>query len=111
MAVPSGFRSSMVLRIVCAALVLVSCTEVEPAGDSENPGKAFYQNRCAECHGLDGAAQLSGSADLTVSTLDEVALKKIIQDGKNAMPPFKLLIDSDSLLQQTMEYVISLRKK
>jgi cytochrome c5 len=80
-------------------------------GESADPGMTFYQNRCAECHGMDGAAKISGAADLTVSTMNEDALKKIIEEGKNAMPPFKLLIESDSLLQQTIDYVITLRKK
>lgn len=111
MAFQRSFGRSLVLSCFFLGLALASCSDGQPAGDSKNPGKTFYQNRCAECHGMDGGAQLSGAADLQISTLNEDALKKIIRDGKNGMPPFKLLIDSDSLLQQTVEYVISLRKK
>lgn len=111
MAIPGSFGRSLVLISGFLSLVLTSCSEGQIPEDSKNPGKTFYQNRCAECHGMNGSAQLSGSADLSASTLNEEAIKKIIRDGKNAMPPFKLLIESDSLLQQTVEYVISLRKK
>ena len=101
----------MVLRLAVLALVFGACTESQAVGGSENPGKDLYENRCAECHGIKGDGQLAGSADLTVSKLNESELRTIIENGKNGMPPFKLIINTDSLMQQTMEYVISLRKQ
>lgn len=101
----------MVLRSAILILVLGACTEAQPAGASGNPGKDLYENRCAECHGIKGDGQLAGSADLTVSKLTQTELRTIIENGKNGMPPFKLIINTDSLMQETMEYVISLRKQ
>ena len=52
-------------------------------------GQALYESRCSVCHGGDGTAGIAGAANLQVTPLDTVALRRVIADGRNAMPAFK----------------------
>lgn len=101
----------MVLRILGIGFFLTACTTpVEPVGEVENPGADFFQKRCAECHGMNGSACIAGATDLSTSKLSDAKIEKVILNGQKNMPPFKLLIDSDSVLVQLVEHVKTLRK-
>ncbi|OFZ07530.1 MAG: hypothetical protein A3D92_21810 [Bacteroidetes bacterium RIFCSPHIGHO2_02_FULL_44_7] len=101
----------MVLRIIFLGLFFAACNQrVEPVGEVENPGADLFEKRCAECHGMDGSANIAGALDLSKSRLSDAKIEKVILNGQKAMPPFKLLIDSDSLLIQLIEHVKTLRK-
>ena len=52
-------------------------------------GEALYESKCSVCHGSDGTAGIAGAANLQVTPLDTVALRRVIADGRNAMPAFK----------------------
>ncbi len=104
----------MVLRFAVVGLVLLTaCSNPQPVEDGETSdvGVEFFEARCAACHGLDGKAGLSGASDLSVSTLTDDEIRKVIMEGRNAMQPFKLLIDSDESLEKTIAHVKSLRTK
>jgi len=99
-------------RLLVLSLVLVGCSSPEPADvtASNESNDEFFDQRCAVCHGSDGKACLSGASDLSTSTLKDEDIKEIIENGKNAMPPFKVMIDSEETLKNTIEHVKSLRK-
>jgi len=49
-------------------------------------GKSLYEANCSSCHGGDGKKGLGGAKDLTATALDIAGIKKIILNGKGAMP-------------------------
>ena len=63
-------------------------------------GKSIYETKCTMCHGADGKLGLSGSKDLTLSTLTRDEKIAIIQNGKNSMVAFK-----DQLTEEQTEAV------
>lgn len=99
--------------ILFAGVFLSSCSgsvEEVKAHTAADPGQVFYEERCIQCHGVAGDDRLAGAADLKASTLSDDSIRLIIQNGKNGMPPFKSWIESDSVLNETVNYVKSLRK-
>lgn len=112
MAIQTSIGRSMVLRIAVVGILLTACAQPEPVngGESADAGKVLFEQRCVECHGADGKAGVAGASDLSKSVLSDDKLEQVILKGRNAMPPFKLLIDSDSTLQQLVGHVKSLRK-
>ena len=83
--------------------------------DSQSPdynvlahGQALYQANCTACHGADGQGKLSGAKDLTLSKLSDVEIKKLIRQGKNAMPAYERIY-SDAEIQALSEYVKTYR--
>ena len=66
-------------------------------------GQALYSSYCQSCHGKDGDAGLSGAKNLRLSILTTDEKKKLIRNGKGAMPAYSQLSDSelDMLVQYT----------
>lgn len=60
--------------------------ESENTTVASNDGKSLYEVKCTMCHGADGKLGMSGAKDLSVSILDNAAVKEIIIHGKGAMP-------------------------
>lgn len=90
---------------------MVACSQPQPTGDGKKvSGKELYKARCVVCHGLKGNAGLSGAADLSGSKLNDMDLRKVIENGRNSMPAFKSVIESEETLNETIEFVKSLRK-
>lgn len=109
----------MVLRsFLCSSgfLFLYACSgegnEPIQADIEENnaPGKAFFEERCIQCHGFDGTDCLAGAADLSKSSMEDDSIRLIIQNGKNAMPPFKAFIETEDELNEVIDYVKSLKR-
>ena len=108
----------MVLRISCfcsCLLLVVSCSSsgdnVKP-GPTDTPevvGENLFIMHCAACHGDDGKLGASGAKDLTASRLDDAALRKIITEGKNGMPPMKELLGNNENIQLVINHVEKLR--
>lgn len=73
-------------------------------------GAELYVQHCTVCHGSDGKLGVSGAKDLTVSTLPDNEIIKMIETGKNAMPPMKEPLGSDDHVKAVAEYIKSLRK-
>lgn len=72
-------------------------------------GKALFTANCVQCHGEDGQLGLAGSKNLTVSQLDEAGIKNIISNGKNAMPPYKKVLNEQEVNALT-KYVQGMKK-
>lgn len=108
----------MVLKIIyfCSFLLLVvSCSSSgdnaipEPPETPEVVGENLFIMHCAACHGDDGKLGASGAKDLTSSRLDDAALTKIINEGKNGMPPMKELLGNNKNIQLVINHVKKLR--
>lgn len=106
----------MGVRVPClvgVSFLLVSCGPAVERSSSERPlsGKAFYEQKCVVCHGVDGKLGASGSKDLTQSTLSTEEIRAIIQKGKNGMPAFEQIVGSSETLEETVLFVEELREK
>ena len=78
-------------------------------------GKAMYEANCAACHGVGGAKQLDGAADLSNSDSEYSALQigyiineGVVEEGVTKMNAFKSLDSTE--VKAISEYVITLRK-
>ncbi len=72
-------------------------------------GKALFTANCVQCHGEDGQLGLAGSKNLTISQLDEEGITNIILNGKNAMPPYKKILNQQEISALT-KYVQGMKK-
>ena len=70
----------------------------------------IYNNDCAICHGKDGKLGLSGSFDLSKSTLSHTAVVSVIVNGRNTMPSNKGRYTPEQV-EKIATYVESLRGK
>lgn len=107
----------MIARIIPIALLLVSCggtTEkhtFDPPEDYQSrSGKTIYQKHCVACHGEDGKLGSGGAKDLTLSRMDSTDIVSIIRNGKNGMPGQIQYFKSDEEIENTIDYLKSLRK-
>ena len=102
----------MVLRfIVPVSFLMGACAQPQPSEAGEKiSGEELYEARCIVCHGIDGNAGLSGASDLSMSKLKDLEIRNVIEDGRNSMPAFKSIIESEETLNETIEFVKSLRK-
>ena len=109
----------MVLRIYFFSIILiglVSCSnndskaDVLPPETPEEKGASLFIVHCAACHGEDGKLGASGAKDLTASKLNDQEIENIISNGKNAMPPMKVLLENKENINLVIEHVKSLRK-
>jgi cytochrome c6 len=107
----------MIVRIVPIALLLVACGET-PEEHTFNPpedyqsrsGQTIYQKHCVACHGEDGKLGSGGAKDLTVSKMDSIDIVSIIRNGKNGMSRQIQYFKSDEEIENTIDYLKSLRK-
>nr|MBK9652077.1 cytochrome c [Bacteroidota bacterium] len=60
------------------------------------------------CHGDDGKLGLSGSKDLTASTLSREDKINIITNGKNAMQPYNEMLTANQIIAVT-NYIETLK--
>ncbi|MFY7668482.1 MAG: c-type cytochrome [Crocinitomicaceae bacterium] len=109
----------MVLRIYFFSIILiglVSCSNNESKADvlppetPEEKGASLFIVHCAACHGEDGKLGASGAKDLTMSKLSDEEIEKIIVNGKNAMPPMKVILENKENLALVIKHVKSFRK-
>jgi cytochrome c6 len=111
----------MVLRFfifIFPVSFLFSCgseSSSEQSGSDEDAvnipnGAELYTQHCTVCHGSDGKLGVSGAKDLTQSTLSDTELIKMIETGKNAMPPMKDPLGSEANIKAVTEYIKGLKK-
>ena len=114
MAIQRSVRRKLVLGIIAVSFISASCGEKRSVNDNglanRLEGTDVYEQRCAVCHGLEGDASMSGAKDLTESTLADTDIQSIIENGKNGMPPFGFVVESDSTMTELIEFVKELRK-
>ena len=72
-------------------------------------GQEIFNERCSDCHGLNGDKRKDNAANLKVSRIDSLSIVQRIMNGKAPMPPFGRLF-SDSDMAQLVLYVKSLRR-
>jgi mono/diheme cytochrome c family protein len=101
----------MIIACFFMALVLACAKKEKP--ESETPvsletGEHVYKKYCILCHGSDGKLGVNGAKDLTISklTLDERIIQ--INNGKNAMTPFKGILDPGEIKSVAM-YTMNLK--
>ena len=70
----------------------------------------LYSDNCSTCHGLDGKLCSAGAKDLTKSKLSNQEIEKILENGKNGMPPMKELLGSKKNNIAIVEYIKKMRK-
>lgn len=106
------------IPVVCC--LFVSCneekdpeTDVKPISNepiSLEDARAVYTLNCASCHGPDGTLQASNAKDLSVSTLDEKSIEKMIRKGNDkGMMPYEDML-STSEIKGLVKFVQNLRK-
>lgn len=108
----------MVLRISFVGLVFLAfgCNSSSSSIETtENPevltGQQLFVKNCASCHGMDGKLGMSGAKDLTLSKLNREATIEIINKGKNNMPPFEMMLSSQSNVESVADFILSLKGK
>ena len=95
---------------------LISCSgnksedSVLPEETPAEKGASLFIMHCAACHGEDGKLGASGAKDLSVSKLSDKEIENIINKGKNAMPPMKVLLENKENIDLVIKHVKSLRK-
>jgi hypothetical protein len=52
----------------------------------------------------------SGAKDLSESHLSDKQIKKILQKGKNAMPPMSAILENDENMELVIQHIKTLRK-
>src|SRR4051812_44010984 len=92
------------------AVAMALYTTAPVLAQSADPAATFKTN-CALCHGEDGKGTAAGKSfnvkDLTskeVQSETDDALKQVILQGKNNMPPFKSAV-SDDMATALVKYV------
>lgn len=58
------------------------------APERGSPGQAVYMGACASCHGVDRRGSPPQTPALTALTLDDDAVARVVQVGRNGMPAY-----------------------
>ncbi len=117
-----GFKKSnkalaslaMIMIIAAYGLAEVSHKKMlEPVKElsNKNDGKEIFTNYCSKCHGQNGEAMLNGSANFSMSTIDDQAIVRMIKEGSTMgnMPAFGSQL-SDEQIQAVGHYIKTFRK-
>lgn len=117
-----GFKKSnkalaslaMIMIIAAYGLAEVSHKKMlEPAKElsNKNDGKEIFTNYCSKCHGQNGDASINGSANFSVSTIDDQAISRIIKEGSTLgnMPAFGSQL-SEEQIHAVGQYIKTFRK-
>lgn len=73
-----------------------------------NLGRGIYQRHCASCHGFNGSPVMAAAPDFKRGQglmQPDQALHKRIQDGKNACPAYRGILNE----QQTLDVIAYIR--
>lgn len=119
-----GFKKSNKLLAVLSVLLIVgayglaevnkkkkagTAIDTSHISDKLEAGKLIYLDKCAICHGTNGAQGNSGAKDLGATTLDANAQKALIKAGKNSMPGFEGTLTEEQI-DAVVEYVATLKQ-
>ena len=100
--------------VACGGEAVVEKSSEEDISTPLDPedAKSLFILHCESCHGMDGKKGFSEAADLSVSTLNDDQIRKMIENGNDkGMMPYKDTITTDRELDGVVEFVKSLRKK
>jgi mono/diheme cytochrome c family protein len=104
----------MIMIIAAYGLAEVSHKKMlEPVKElsNKNDGKEIFANYCSKCHGLNGEAMLNGSANFSMSTIDDQAIGRMIKEGSTMgnMPAFGSQL-SEEQIHAVGQYIKTFRK-
>jgi len=103
------------LVFICLAAFAIACGSAEgkkqtAKASSTADGTKIYKTYCVACHGLYGDMGVNGALDLTKSILTLEERITVIADGRNAMTPFKNLLNEEKI-KAVAAYTLKLKKK
>lgn len=116
----------MVLKQIAIPVLFAACLLNTACGETAQPEKtsepvsnepisledarAVYTLNCASCHGPDGTLKASNAKDLSISTLDEKAIEKMIRKGNDkGMMPYEEMLSTPEI-KGLVKFVQNLRK-
>ena len=94
----------------CGADSSVKNNDALPIETPAEKGASLYTVNCTSCHGEDGKMGASGAKDLSESHLSDKQIKKILQKGKNAMPPMSAILENEENMDFVIQHIKTLRK-
>lgn len=81
---------------------IITLSGVIPANASDiNLGRVIYQRHCAGCHGVNGSPVMAAAPDFKRGQglmQPDQTLHKRIQQGKNACPAYRGILDDQQIL-------------
>lgn len=99
-------NKTSVIKILCTLLLLTASTNVVLAGDPIK-GRGLYDNRCAGCHGMEGAPQVDAIANFKRGEglmKPDQELLNLVKKGKGIMPGFNGVL-TDTEIRDIIAYV------
>jgi mono/diheme cytochrome c family protein len=109
--------SAIPTAVVVAAMLFAASAVRSQSGHDSAATTATFREKCAMCHGPDGAGSEVGKSmnvpDLrsqAVQKLPDAELAQVISDGKAGMPPFKNSL-SEAQIHALVTHIRSLRRK
>ena len=101
-------KNRSIFKLV-AFLITLGCLTMAKAQNIPLTGKALFENKCAKCHGTDGAKGRWGAKNLQISQLNNDELFKTISTGRGIMPNWGKKL-SALQIRSVIEYIKTLRK-
>lgn len=106
-----------ILVFALLATLVYACSQSEgdkvanesTAATPKVDGEKVYKTYCVTCHGLYGDMGASGAFNLQTSALSVEQRIEVITNGRNAMTPFKDLLNADKI-KAVAEYTLTLKK-
>lgn len=99
-------------KALLLVLFFYGCQDAEKVDYQESPAeiaKNLYIIHCSRCHGVSGDLGASGSKNLKVSVFSKEEIQHIIKNGKDVMPAYNDILNSDQKVSDISDHVISLR--
>ena len=106
------FMKQWLLSIFLLALAVAcanSTIDKEDVEGSKPDGEKIFKNYCTPCHGLYGNMGAGGAFNLQESKLSVEERILVITNGRNAMTPFKTLLQPDEI-KAVAKYTLKLKK-
>ncbi len=95
--------------LVAFALACGSAEKENQTTKATENGEKIYKTYCVACHGLHGDMGVNGALDLSKSILSLNDRISVIGDGRNAMTPFKHLLNEEKI-KAVAAYTLTLKK-
>ncbi|MFN5182434.1 MAG: c-type cytochrome, partial [Bacteroidota bacterium] len=70
---------------------------IEAKNIESTDAKGIYNSACANCHGKDGKAGLSGAFDLSKTSLNHENIYNVILNGRASMPAYKNIYTAEQI--------------
>lgn len=111
----SNMKKILVFALLVTLVYACSQSEGEKAGGESTAaapkvdGEKVYKTYCVTCHGLYGDMGASGAFNLQTSVLSVEQRIEVITNGRNAMTPFKDLLNAEKI-KAVAEYTLTLKK-